>query len=180
MQSQLAALLLRLMGVYCLIRSIETLSQGLVIPAAGQVVGSGWAFAAIVVSAAWLLVCAIALLRFAAPLGNLLATAPDPPEETSIGESSDRWMAVAFMVAGVVLVVWETPQPLLQAFVNLSIWRSAADSVARDSALDGALFLLGLVLVRVIMGVILVFGAKRIATAILRLRGFPGEKDTTG
>src|SRR4030095_1868357 len=132
--SQVAVLLLRLLGVYCLIRSVETLSQGIAVPMpSGQSLGAGWAVAAIIAPAVWLLVCGAVLLRFAKPLGNRLAMDVAPVQGIA-SQSFERWLAMAFTVAGVTLVAWETPQPILQALVNLWAWRHASDSVTRERA----------------------------------------------
>jgi hypothetical protein len=127
--------------------------------------------ASIVVSAIWLALCGVAFLALAKPLAKRLAGA-SVLQEVNGDQEPARWLELSFMVMGVALVVWETPYALLQALMNLSEWHnSARESVQRERALNGALFSLTLTLLRIVIAAVLVCGGKRIAAAILKLRG---------
>jgi hypothetical protein len=121
--NQLATLVLRLMGIYCLIQSIPLIGMSGAVVA--NMVRDNFGFGAVAVfahllPALGLLIIGVLLLLFAASWGDRLAQSPTAGADVS-AVSFEQIQALAFAVAGVIIFTGALPQ-LASGIFNLANW----------------------------------------------------------
>jgi hypothetical protein len=160
--NQLATLVLRLMGIYCLLQSLPIFSmlvsltfmalfrgetERLDVPGAIPFLLPGFG----------LILIGILLLVFSAPLGKMLA--PQTPDEGNVVTCSfQNLQALAFAVAGILIFASTLPQLLGFPRYLLNIWSMGGGGRAhlRESLLGVA--------VKAVLGLWLFFGARGFAS----------------
>ena len=173
----LATILLKLLGVYCIVRAVDFVSQ-IVRLSLGMALGrpslsaSEWLSLALswLPSAAILGVLAFVLLRHADALASRL-TSVDDSSPVAAGETVRDPFVISMIVAGVVILAWHVPAQVAGVLTNAVYAMKLPDESLRerfasrawDSGVRGVLYLA--------VGAFLILGARRIRDIITRLRG---------
>jgi|GEM_PF-3691774 len=176
-QVNLAVVLLKLLGVFCVVRALEHLS----------VVFFPWTwgapflsrlgmFAGAAAPAVVLLIAAAALFRYAESVARRLFP-EDKPLPIQAGAPTNQWLILALMVVGVVLLVWQVPANLSQIIVNFAITDVPGDSTIVDNAHRRGWMLLIRTVLQVGAGLYLVLGSRHLAAFLDRYAHRGGSVD---
>ena len=180
--NQLATLVLRLLGIYCLIQAVPLLGMlsSIMVLARMNSEESASAFAASVLPGTLMLIMGILLLVFSVWLGEKL-TRQTSAEENISKVTFEQIQALAFAVAGVLIFTDALPQLLnsISYLISLTTSRSSgdqqirlayrADSFREGSAAAGIVF-------KAALGLLLFFRARGFANFWRSLRTFATPK----
>ena len=176
--NQLATLVLRLMGIYCLVTLIPMIGvlNSVIFYARSGTVDGRIAVVAItfLLTASWL-VSGIALIVFSRPLGAMLTTR-ETGDANITAVSFEQIQILAFAVAGILIFSGALPQLVSHVFALLDYLFQLRENSFRPG-FESAFGRFGLsnfigTLLKVVLGLWLFFGARGIANFWRSMRSF--------
>jgi hypothetical protein len=173
-QRHLAAVLLRVLGVVCVIRAVDFVSTsvGVLVSSTldtGFTRDTARMLFPLLTPLVPTLVLALILLRYAGGIAARMF----PGQSLAIPEDvhpTDEWYVLALSVLGIVLLVWYLPWNIAQCLVHL-VWplSEMSDQLGRDRRFYGWNALLKIVM-QLGLGMYLVLGARGIVGLLRKLR----------
>jgi hypothetical protein len=173
-QSKLASLALKILGIYCIIRFFEFFFSGFSQLAFSFLTPSDnwlsqWAISlSALLPLIFLLTAAFILIRYSDVIAKRLFY-KDEPISLSKDGISEGWYVFAFSIIGATLLVWEIPSNLAQIVVNFSIPEIPDHLHIHKEAERAGWILIIHAIIKLGIGLYLVFGAKKISDFLVKI-----------